>query len=180
MTRRKREALFSFTSKETFDQLTGKNFSFGNSIMQWVEVGTKLCNKCGSPDHLIATCLEVAIWKERAARRVATPRTANAMAPPSTNKNRYNGAVPKAQAVAQPNQIGPAYSTILKQDNAQKTKGTQPNQVSANTTDQESIEELKRQIQQQQAMIKSLQERLEFREAAEKREKMEQEIHKTR
>jgi len=175
MTRRKREAFFSFTSKETFDQLTGKNFSFGNTIMQWVEVGTKLCNECGSPDHLIATCPEVTIWKERAARRVATPRTANAAAPPSTNKNRYNGSVPKGQSVAQPNQIGPAYSTILKQDNAQKTKGTQPNQVSANAANQESIEELKRQIQQQQAMIKSLQERLEIREAAEKREKMEQE-----
>jgi len=175
MTRRKREAFFSFTSKATFDQLTEKNFSFGNTIMQWVEVGTKLCNECGSPDHLIANCPEVATWKERAARRVATPRTANAMAPPSTNKNRYNGPVPKAQTVAQPNQTGPAYSTALKQDIAQKTKGTQPNQVSVNATNQESIEELKKLIQQQQAMIKSLQERLDVNEAKEKREKSEQE-----
>lgn len=131
MTRRKRKAFFSFTSKEIFDQLTGKNFSFGNTIMQWVEVGAKLCSECGLPDHLIATYPEVALWKERTARRVATPRTANAVALPSTNKNRYNGAVPKAQAVAQPNQISPAYSTMLKQDNTQKTKETQMSQVNA-------------------------------------------------
>jgi hypothetical protein len=175
MTRRKREAFFSFTSKEAYDNLTGKNLAFGDTIMQWVKVGAKLCNECGSPDHLVATCPEMAIWKERNARRMATPRTANTAAPPSTNRNRYSGPVPKVQAIEQPNQTSMAYSSIVKQDNTQKVKETKQEQVSISTANQESIEELKKQILNQQAMIKSLQERLEIRKATEKKEKMEQE-----
>ena len=36
---------------DMFDQLTGKNFSFGNTIMHWVEAGTKTAIPAGCCLH---------------------------------------------------------------------------------------------------------------------------------
>jgi len=175
---RKREAFFSFTSKEAFERTTRADFCEGPNVLRWVSVDTKLCNWCGSPDHLIATCPERAQQKELEARRVAQHRPAKVAIPLTTNKNRYSGPVPKAQTATQSTHIGPAYNTITKskeQENNKQHKGGKPNQVSVAQGDKPTYDELWNMIQKQNATIKALQDANEARAAAENREKKEKE-----
>jgi len=173
---RKREAFFSFTTQEAFDTLTSREYYLekGDPFMTWVDVETKLCNECGSPNHLFAACPEMNKRKEQRERNIARARAYRAPAPPTNNKNRYNGAVPKVQTVTQLNQVGVTYSAQAKQglqENNKQNKGTQPAQVSGNNQ-QPSYNDLLLMIQKQDAIIRELQEQNKMRVAAENRERI--------
>ncbi|KAG0196130.1 hypothetical protein BGX28_010534 [Mortierella sp. GBA30] len=121
--RRFREAFVAFTDKAAYESATAKDLKIDDTILQWVAVDRKLCNECGSPDHLMAACPTATRRIEEAKRRQAEKQRSSVVPSAGKSAHRYKGAVPKT-SVGTTTVQGKSYSQTVKMTNQANTKVT--------------------------------------------------------